>query len=206
MSATGTAAPRARPVRLTGLVLAGGASRRMGRDKARLRLDGERLVDRACRRLYAECDRVLVAPGDHPDLARCADDAVRDVVPGGGPLAGIVAGLEAAATPLVAVAAVDQPDLSPAVLRRLADRWSGAHALVPEVGGRLQPLHAVWSVHAHESARAALVEGERSPTRLLARLDVVVARAGVWGDLAPDGGFAASLNDPAAAEERGVTS
>lgn len=156
---------------LSGVVLAGGASRRMGADKAVLVSDGVRAVDRAVALLASQppgadgqplCDDVVVASGDGARLDALAVPQVPDAVVGAGPLGGIVAALEGARHELVAVLAVDLPDASADVLRLLADRWAGEVAVVPRTAdGRLQPLHAVWARTAAPALRARLDRGER---------------------------------------------
>lgn len=181
---------------LTGLVLAGGASRRMGRDKAVIVHEGERLVDRAVRVLLTICDEVLVASGDGARLD-VAVPQVADPVAGAGPLAGLFAGLEAARSPLLAVVAVDAPAVDAAVLLRCAERIGDAAACLPEVAGVPQPLHAVWAAATAGEARAALDRGERSPRRLAGALGAVVLGEDQWRDVAHAGGrFAASWNRP----------
>ncbi len=175
---------------MTGLVLAGGKSARMGTDKAVLRLHGERLVDRAVRVLQACCAQVLVASGDGVRLTGLAVPQIADAVPDAGPLGGLVAGLEAATYDLVAVVAVDMPDADAGVLRRLADRWDGQAAVVPRADGRLQPLHAVWAKAAAPDLRALLDHGERSVTAAAERLGALVIDADGWGP------FAWNLNRP----------
>lgn len=174
---------------LTGLVLAGGASRRMGTDKALLVVDGERLADRAVRVLSTVCERVVVASGERR-LAGLAVEQLADALPGAGPLGGLVAGLEAARTPLVAVLAVDLPDAAPEVFTDLAQRWRGEPALVPVVGGRPQALHAVWAASAAVALRTRLAGGA---------LGVIAACEAVGGQLL-DGswppGLARNLNRP----------
>lgn len=181
---------------MSGLVLAGGASRRMGRDKAQIVLDGEPLVVRAVRLLSQVASEVLVASGDGRRLDHLGFPQVRDAVPDAGPLAGIVAGLEAAAHPLVGVLAVDMPDASPAVLALLTTLWRGEAAVVPVVDGRIEPLHAVWSRAAGPALAGFLAEGGRSVT---GALDIVGARfveAGEWAVAHPAGTFASNLNAP----------
>lgn len=186
-----TAAPT-----MTGLVLAGGASRRMGRDKTELLLEGERLVDRAVRRLGQRCREVIVASGDGQRL----DVHVRQVadpIAGAGPLAGIVAGIRAASHPYVAVVAVDAPHLDLEVLTRCAERIGDAPVCIPEVAGVLQPLHAVWATWAGDAFGEALRNGERSPRRLARSLGAVVLREDDWRDVAVAGPrFATSWNHP----------
>jgi molybdopterin-guanine dinucleotide biosynthesis protein A len=157
---------------LTGLVLAGGGSRRMGDDKALLDVDGRPLVHHVALRLAAVCARVLIAPGTRP-LPGLPWAQVDDHVPGEGPLAGIIGGLEVASTPLVAVVAVDMPRVDPAVLVTLADAWDGGVAVVPVAAGRAQPLHAVYAVAGLPHLTAAFAEGERSVSRVLRRVGAV---------------------------------
>lgn len=190
---------------LTGLVLAGGGSRRMGRDKASLVFEGERLVDRAVRVLLTVCGEVLVASGDGARLD-VAVPQVADVAPGTGPLAGLVAGLQAAANPVVAVVAVDAPFVDRDVLLRCAERLGSAPACLPEVDGVPQPLHAVWATATAVDAREALERGERSPRRVAAALGAVVLGEEEWRDVARAGGrFAESWNRPADVPAPGST-
>jgi len=181
---------------LTGLVLAGGASSRMGVDKAELVVDGEPLARRAERVLRGVCGRVIVASGDGRRLAWLGLPEVADVEPGAGPLSGLIAGLEAAATPWVAVVAVDMPDASGTVLRLLAGRAPGRDAAVPRTEHGLEPLHAVYATAAAPTIRAAFEDGERSVTGALRRLDVVVVEPGDWASADPSGRFARNLNRP----------
>lgn len=169
---------------LTGLVLAGGASRRMGSDKALLDVDGLPLVHHVAQRLATVCTTVLVAAGPRrlPDLPW---KQVDDHAAGEGPLSAIIGGLGAATTPLVAVVAVDMPHVEPAVLVSLADAWDGRPAVVPVVAGRPQPLHAVYAVAGLARLAAAFAAGERSVSRVLPRvgaLFVTVDDAGPWAD------------------------
>lgn len=181
---------------LTGLVLAGGRSRRMGTDKAVLVVDGERLVDRALRLLAEVCDHVLVASGDGArldvDAPQVADDPEVE-----GPLAGLIAGLAGSPTDDVAVVAVDAPYADPAVLSRCRELRGGAPVAAPVVDGVVQPLHAVWSREALPELRRAAAAGERSPRRLVEELGGRLVTADEWAPVARDGGaFAVSWNAP----------
>jgi molybdenum cofactor guanylyltransferase len=113
-----------------------------------------------------------------------------------GPMAGIVAGLEAAGTDLVAVVAVDLPLASADVLDALASSWDGEPAVVPLVDGRLQPLHAVYSRDAAPALRQRLEAGLRSPTNAVAALGARVVGTDGWSHLDPGGSFARNINRP----------
>ena len=165
---------------MSGLVLAGGASRRMGRDKAQILFGSEPLVLRAVRRLAQVCVDVVVASGDGHRLDHLGVTQVADVMRGAGPLAGIAAGLESARHDLVAVVAVDMPSTSPAVLALLADLWRGEAAVVPIVEGRWEPLHAVWARSAAPGIAACLRAGERRVMRVLTTLGARSVSEAEW--------------------------
>ncbi len=189
--------PSAHPVPLTGVVLAGGTSRRMGRDKARLPVDGAPLALRAARELARCCEHVMIASGDGQRLADLGWPQVADAAADAGPLGGVLAALREAHTPLVAVVAADMPDASAEVLRALAEAWRGEAVVLAEVAGRRQPLHAVWSAAEATSLADYLAGGgrsvrgflDRSPCRVLGLRDLPAAGR--------DGRFARNVNRPA---------
>lgn len=166
----------------------------MGVDKARLVVDGVALADRALTVLWSVCETALVAPGRRT-LGLGAEE-VPDARSGVGPLAGLVAGLERATTPLVAVLAVDLPFSSGPVLRALATAWDGEDAVVPLVDGRPEPLHAVWAPTAAAALRARLEQGEFAVHRAAAALHVRQVGPEVWGDAASGVPFWHNVNRP----------
>jgi molybdopterin-guanine dinucleotide biosynthesis protein A len=88
--------------------------------------------------------------------------SVREKPPGGGPLAALLAGVDALATPQPVIGlACDLPNVSAAALRLLAE-WPGDHSVVPVVDGRAQYACARWSRAAIVAARAAFLAGERA--------------------------------------------
>jgi molybdopterin-guanine dinucleotide biosynthesis protein A len=111
---------------LTGVLLVGGASSRFGSPKALARLRGETLAERAWRTLGEACDeRIAVGKGD---LALPFDVLVEPAEPRA-PIAGVVAGLRAAAHEVAVFLPVDCPLVTPELLREL-----GEHAAVPQTG------------------------------------------------------------------------
>lgn len=151
---------------LGAVVLAGGASRRMGTDKARIRVAGERLVDLQVRRLReAGIGRIAVAIGDRPDPAWPLPEGtfpVPDPGPDLGPAGGILAAFQDLPTPWLAVVAVDLPQLDVDWLRRLFALRDGTAGIVPETGGRLEPLIALYPADAAEPLRRRIRSGDLS--------------------------------------------
>lgn len=173
----------------------------MGTDKAELVLEGERLVDRAARRLAAVADPVLVAPGRSGRITTSCPQ-VDDVAAGGGPLAGIAAALAASPHPLVAVVAVDLVDLDHRLLAWLAARWpdgdrDGLAAIVPcDEGGRAQPLHAVYAASAADALASALAAGTLAVRAALASLPVRHVAAAEWRAAGFVPGWSRNVNHP----------
>lgn len=168
-----------------GVLLTGGGSRRLGRDKAMVRVGGETLAARSARVLAAVCDPVVEAGPGVSGLR-----AVREDPPFGGPVAGVLAAVDALAADAVAVhapafdrpvlvLACDLPRVDVALLRVIAD-WPGERSVVPVVGGRGQYACARYSTAAIARARASGVTSLRE----LADRGVVFLDEGVWGKVA----------------------
>ncbi|MBI1800657.1 MAG: molybdenum cofactor guanylyltransferase [Chloroflexi bacterium] len=118
---------------LTGIILAGGQSRRMARDKSLMTLGGRTLVQRAVDALTPICaDIVLVTNTpdkyDFPDLLK-----VPDAFPGTGSLGGLYSGLSAAGAERAIAVACDMPFLHTALLAYLAELLADADAVVPNL-------------------------------------------------------------------------
>ena len=166
-------------LRASGVVLTGGASRRMGRDKALLAI-GDPPTPLALRVAGAlrdgGCPEVTCVGGDQRGLEAIGLDAITDDHPGLGPLGGVLTGLRHARLALVVVLGCDLPWIDGATVRglitALAARSSAAVA-VPQVDGRLQVHAAAYRRSARPALAAAFDAGERSLTRALAGLEVV---------------------------------
>lgn len=145
--------------RLQGLVVAGGDSSRMGRDKPFLRLDGEPWWHRQSRLLLAcGADGVWLArrPGQQvPAGALCIHDLVTDA----GPLAGLHSGLLRSPAPLLAVLAVDMPLLGPEWFPALLAQCGCARGAAFSHGGFHEPLAAVYPRTALPLVLARLAAG-----------------------------------------------
>ena len=164
------------------VILAGGRSRRMGRDKALVELAGETLVCRAVRVLAGLFSAVGIScagPEQVERLARVLDDTgkprspddfVVDIEPGRGPLEGVRSALLSMSAPRVFFVAVDAPFLSPALIS-----WLWTEACRPGVSGSMpvwrrgvEPAHAVYSRDLLPAIEAALA-GDEASLRQMAR-------------------------------------
>jgi len=156
----------------SGVILAGGSSRRMGCDKASLVLNGETLLARTTRVLQEVVGSVSIVgwPGDRE--AQPGVSYLPDRCPGQGPLVNLAFALSHLQCPYALVVACDLPFLRADVLRYLLAVAPGWDAVVPCVAGRAQPLHAVYSRGVADSAQQVLQDGERRLSALLDRLTV----------------------------------
>jgi molybdopterin-guanine dinucleotide biosynthesis protein A len=148
-----------------GFVVAGGRSLRMGRDKALLPWGDVALIDHAIARLRRVCDEVRILSGEDDRYADRGLRVIRDALPGAGPLAGVLAGLEGlehAAAGLFL--AVDLPLVPVALLQRLTELSQGHDAAVPVTAEGAHPLCAVYRGACAEPIRRRLAAGERRMT------------------------------------------
>lgn len=129
---------------LTGAVLAGGRSARMGTNKALLEVGGVRLIDAAVAALQAIFPEVLIVADDPEPYAGLGLRILPDLVPGRGSLGGIYTAVTAADHPHAFCLACDMPFANPALIRYLAGLAGGYDVVVPRTAEGLQPLHAVY--------------------------------------------------------------
>jgi molybdopterin-guanine dinucleotide biosynthesis protein A len=156
-----------------GVVLAGGTSRRLGRDKRVVTVGGRTLLERVAVTLQNVFERVLIVTrgGTVTEVPETVD-VVHDRYSGSGPVAGIHAALIECAAPHAFVAACDMPFLSELLIRRLFEMVSGYDAVVPRAFGRAQPLHAVYASGCAAVAERLLLDEVRSVESLLGAVRV----------------------------------
>ena len=176
---------------VAGLLLTGGASRRMGSDKALLEVDGRRMVDRAAAVLAAVADPVLeVGPG------WSGLPAVREDPPGAGPLAAVSTGAAALRAAghdgPVLVLAVDMPRVGVEVLRLLAER-AGPATAVPLADGHPQVLCGRYGPKALAEVDRLLAAGGKSLRLMIegmaARGEAAWVEPEEWEPVAGPGAF-----------------
>lgn len=131
---------------MTGVLVAGGKSRRMGRDKRLLELGGQTLLQRSLSVLQSLFDEVLIALAEPlPQLTGQGYRVVTDLIPNCATLGGLYTGLSSASHPRIFAVGCDMPFLNPAVIRRLAERGAQVDVAMPTLATGLQPMHAVYS-------------------------------------------------------------
>ncbi|MBW7475136.1 molybdenum cofactor guanylyltransferase [Paenibacillus oenotherae] len=184
---------------ISGIVLAGGQSVRMGTDKALLDINGKPLLQLLVEQLSELCEPVIIAVGDGEREQSYRDALgewsqrsifVRDAYPGSGPLAGLHAALSALPEGYAFVTACDMPCLSEPLLRRMIARTEAAGrtaAPSPDTSAEIgiaaapdvimtaeQPFHALYHARIAGKLEGLLQEGEYRVMRMLAQLSTEV--------------------------------
>ena len=177
-------------------ILAGGAARRMGGiDKATLRIDGERIIDRQLTLLRQVADPVFVVAreaGRFPDLPL---DVVCDLIPGAGALGGIYTAIVSSPHPRTLVVACDLPFLTLPLLEALT-RPCGADLVIPRSARGYEPLCAVWSAACAEPIRRRIARGDLKAAEAAADLRVEEIGPGVLESCDPRGLLFVNVNTP----------
>lgn len=162
---------------ITGIILAGGKGTRLGRDKTLERIGGERLIQKVIGDLYQISQEVIVVTSKEQfNKITSLDLEVRiivDVYPGKAAFGGIYTGLAASATNCGLVVACDMPFLNVDLLKYLVNVSSGFDVIIPKVGGKIEPLHAVYSKNCLTTIQRLL---DSNILQMLQLLDLVRTR------------------------------
>jgi molybdopterin-guanine dinucleotide biosynthesis protein A len=142
------------------VILAGGKSSRMGRDKAFLEIGGQTLLARQIK-LARETGaaEILISGRADADYSSLNCRVLQDNFPDAGPLAGIERALDAAQSPLLLVLAVDFPGMNAELLRRFVARCPENIGAIPRINGSIEPLAAIYPKSAHKLAAAQIAIG-----------------------------------------------
>jgi molybdopterin-guanine dinucleotide biosynthesis protein A len=156
--------PKAHATALSLVIQAGGESKRMGQDKGLVTFRGQPLVQRLVQRLSSIAAEVLVTTNNLPGYAFLELPLCADLLPGTGALGGLYTALSAAQFPAVAVVGCDMPFASAELLAYQHARLlsTGADLVIPRLGDKLEPFHAVYRRETClPLAQAALEAGKR---------------------------------------------
>jgi molybdenum cofactor guanylyltransferase len=182
---------------ISAIVLAGGQSRRMGRDKALIEFEGRPLIAHVIEVLRRLSEDVIIVSDRAGAYASFGVRIVPDYDPPSGPLGGIAVGLRAARHDLAIVVACDMPFLSRALLQTLIDRAAKVEAVVPQTGDQFEPLHAVYRRSCLAAIERHLIQGDRRVISFFDEVQLAVVPEAEWRRLDPAGRSMFNLNTPA---------
>lgn len=186
---------------ISAIVLAGGRSRRFGRDKLVEPLAGRPLLEHAIAAVGPLAQETIVVTA--PDEARDVPEGtilVRDPTSFEGPLVGLLTGLHRASRPVALVVGGDMPTMVPSVLWAVIARLEDptVDAVVLEDGGERRPLPAaVRTAPAIAAAERLVAGGERRLQALFEALATAAIDEATWRALDPDGRTLLDVDTPA---------
>jgi molybdopterin-guanine dinucleotide biosynthesis protein A len=193
---------------ITVLILAGGRSARMGRDKAWLDLDGMPLVERVARQLLPLAGEILFSANDPAPFADLVarlpvpGRVVRDIFADAGPLAGLHAGLAAASFETALAVATDMPFVAHGVVEEMVGLCDEPDAVVPRLAAQgygepqPEPLHAVYRKTCLPAIEAALAANRRRVVSFLPDVNVCYVDEPLLRAIDPDLTSFRNVNTP----------
>lgn len=130
-------------------MLAGGKSKRFGRNKAKENIEGESLLNRVVHRLEIISSEIIIIAANEEECANMPRSekvhCIADIIPGKGSLGGLYTGLSYANVRHSFVAACDMPFLNISLISYLLQLSPAFDVIIPRVAGLAEPLHAVYS-------------------------------------------------------------
>lgn len=182
-------------MKITGIILAGGGSTRMKRDKAMLSWGSVTLLEVVAREMARVCaERIIVSGEREYRVEGCT--CVPDSLPGMGPLGGIYTGLAHSGTDYNLVAACDIPYLRHELLELLVKHAPGYQVVVPLVKGYYEPLIAFYHKECLPVIANTLKEGQRKITAIYPHLRVKTIDEGLTKGLMEEKNIFFNLNTP----------
>jgi len=152
---------------ITCAILSGGKSRRMGRDKATVRVGKSTLIARTYGVVKEVFKDVMVVSSLHESIEGIPERIVHDVLPISGSLTGIASALLNADTRYVFALGCDMPFLTRAAMLYMVDRVHGQQIVIPKTEAGFEPLHAIYHRSCLSPMLTALGKGHMKVSRLL---------------------------------------
>lgn len=170
------------------VVMAGGKSSRMGRDKAMLDFDGQKMIERTLAVLKAVLPLRPLIVTNSPELYEGLEaDVVTDIIKDSGPLAGIHTALGLAGSPYIFVVACDMPMLSAPFMRAMLEEFDGSDVVIPvESETKNHPLHSIYSVKCLPFIEKCLNEKRRRIIAFFPYVKVKEVQMSKFADLCAD--------------------
>jgi molybdopterin-guanine dinucleotide biosynthesis protein A len=158
----------------SGVVLAGGRSTRMKFNKAFAEIGGKSSLQIILDKFNTVFSETIIICNNPELYAGMTDKIYTDVYPSLGPVAGIHSGLYYASSDMVFVLACDIPFIDTRLIGFMMDQLGGYQAVVPQVGGRLQPLAALYSRSCLPVFERCLQEDKLKLVRVFEELDTLI--------------------------------
>ena len=181
---------------LTGVILAGGASSRMGTDKAHLAWGSRTLIAHVIETLRPVVNEVIVAVKDARKFCGLNAKVVEDLVPDAHALGGLYTGLVLASHERCLACACDAPFLNPRLVRFLVEQAVGYDLVIPRTAHGLQPLHAVYAKSALPAIEQQLHRQQWDLCALVPKVRAKIIEPALMAPYDPEGLSCFNLNTP----------
>ncbi len=187
---------------VTGVILAGGKSRRMGENKALLQLGGDSLIGHVIQRMRLVTDELLLITNNPAEYTHVGLPMHKDLVPNTGALGGIYTGLTHASHDVVLCVACDSPFLVPELITYLVSVLDEYDAVMPYTTSRdepqltLQTLCAAYSKSCLSITERMLKESELRVHALQEWANIKRIPPEIWQKFDPDGMSFFNINTP----------
>jgi len=146
---------------ITGIILAGGKSSRMGTDKGFLKLNSKPFIQYSIEALQPLVSEIIIV-SNNIEYDSLGLKRVNDIINNAGPVAGIYSGLEASKTEFNLVLSCDIPLISTEVLKKLIDAIDETSEIIQiENNKKTMPLIALYKKHVKDAFKALLQQDER---------------------------------------------
>lgn len=154
----------------TGVILAGGRSRRMGTNKALLDIEGQPLIEKVYKTMSSLFSQVVLITNTPEEYTFLPCRSFPDIYPNVGCIAGIHTGLQVSPTDTIFVVPCDMPFLSAELIRRMCALSNNFDAVVPVSFHGVEPLHAVYHRSCVEQLKTNLKKGRKHLRPLLRQI------------------------------------
>ncbi len=158
---------------VTGVILAGGKSKRMGRDKLFLDIGGVPLFQHIYKVLRQVFNDLIVVTNNPEPFDPYNIRVVTDLIPGKGALGGLYTGLKSTFSEGVFCFAADMPFLNSQLIRYMIERGSEGDVIIPKTSDGLEPLHAIYSKNCLKPIETLISRGELKIIDFLQEVTVI---------------------------------
>jgi len=186
---------------MTGIILSGGKNTRMGENKAFIRVDGERIIDRTIRIFRDLFEETVLVTNDPLAYLEFDLTIVTDIIKGKGALGGIYTGLFHSSCEQAFVSPCDMPFLNSDFIRYMQERAQGYDVVVPVQPAGFQPLHAIYSRRCLPAIKQCIDEDRLKITGFYKKARVLEIPPEVTASFDPVGRMFFNVNTPGDLEE-----
>ena len=181
---------------VTGVVLAGGRSLRMGEDKAFIEIEGMPIVQRICRLFLHLFQEVIIVTNHRERYLQFDVEVYDDLIPDLGALGGLYTAIASATFTYSFVVACDMPFLRKGVIDYLTQKRDNYDVIIPRTRDGFQPLHAIYSKNCIEPIQTVLKQNKRRIIDLFPLVHLNIVDANEFYSLDPNMESFININTP----------